>query len=92
MKHLSDYLKEHTILRDVLPLRKPYAIFIEPSNFCNFRCVQCPHGTDNYSDIAGPLMNMSRECIDKVIDQLATFDTPLGGGRTLPRNSTLFGR
>lgn len=74
MEYYSELSKKRTILRDVLPLKKPYALFIEPSNFCNFHCVQCPHGTDNYSDIAGPLMNMSRACMDRLIDELAAWE------------------
>ena len=28
-------------LREVLPLRKPFTVIIEPSSLCNFRCIQC---------------------------------------------------
>lgn len=36
-------------LMQVLPLRKPFTVLIEPTSLCNFRCVQCfqslPHST-----------------------------------------------
>ena len=28
-------------LRDIIPLKKPFTLLIEPSNYCNFKCIQC---------------------------------------------------
>lgn len=62
--------KNRRKLRDLIPLSKPFTIFIEPTNLCNFNCVQCPHGLDEYREKAGPLMNMSEECFVKIVSDL----------------------
>ena len=55
-------LKEHNRhnLIDVIPLNKPFTLLIEPSNFCNFRCVSCFHSLkeENYLTQNRGLMDM----------------------------------
>jgi len=34
-------------LRDTVPLRAPFALYVEPTNICNFKCVYCP---ESFSD------------------------------------------
>ena len=36
-------LKAHP-LAELLPLKVPYSLNIDPSNVCNFRCTFCPTG------------------------------------------------
>lgn len=36
---LKNY-KRHNLI-DVIPLNKPFTLLIEPSNLCNFKCIQC---------------------------------------------------
>lgn len=57
-------------MTDVIPLDVPFTIFIEPTNYCNFRCVQCPHGLDNYAELAGPMGNMDMKCFEKLVADL----------------------
>lgn len=57
-------------LVDIIPLKKPFTIFIEPTNVCNFKCVQCPHGLDNYGELSGPLKHMDNICFQKIISDL----------------------
>lgn len=47
-------------LREVIPLKKPYTLLIEPSNYCNFRCIQCFQSlkTENYLTQNRGLMDM----------------------------------
>lgn len=37
-------------LIDIIPLKKPFTLLIEPSNYCNFRCISCFQSiqADNY--------------------------------------------
>lgn len=36
---LKEYKRQNLI--DIIPLKKPFTLLIEPSNYCNFRCVSC---------------------------------------------------
>lgn len=73
-KEVTPYSKlgksNRQILKDILPLEKPFTIFIEPSNSCNFRCLQCPHGLDDYEEKAGPIGNMSEEVFSKLLNDM----------------------
>lgn len=36
---LKNHKRQNLI--DIIPLKKPFTLLIEPSNYCNFRCVSC---------------------------------------------------
>ena len=59
-----------TVLRDVVPLPRPFTIFVEPTNICNFRCVYCPESFDNFEARAGGLSRMDIEAFERVSDQI----------------------
>lgn len=61
-------------LMEVLPLPKPFTLLIEPSNLCNFRCIQCFQSlrSDNY--FTRNRMNMPLTRFRKVIEQLQAWD------------------
>lgn len=63
-------------LIDVLPLPKPFTVYIEPSSFCNFKCVQCFQNIreDNY--FTRNRMNMPLARFQKIIKQLQTWEGP----------------
>ena len=63
-------------LMEVLPLPKPFTVYIEPSSLCNFRCVQCFQSikTDNY--FTRSRMNMPLERFREIIRQLQTWGGP----------------
>lgn len=71
-------------LVDIIPLEKPFTIFIEPTNLCNFRCVQCPHGMDDYAEKAGPLGNMSMECFGKLLTDIREWRKELEESEETP--------
>ncbi len=58
-------------MKDVVPLPKPYVLFIDPSSICNFKCKQCFHSNDNYNDAA----YMELELFKKIIDDLKNWDS-----------------
>ena len=63
-------------LIEVLPLRKPFTVLIEPSSFCNFRCIQCFQGIEKGNDFSRNRMNMPMTRFRKVIEQLQSWDGP----------------
>lgn len=71
-------LKEHNRqnLRDVIPLKKPYTLIIEPTNMCNFRCIQCFQsiGDENYFN--QNRMTMSMEYFMRIIEQMKGWEGP----------------
>jgi len=40
-------------LRDEVPLSYPLAIYVEPTNKCNFKCKFCPESFEDYSELSG---------------------------------------
>ena len=66
-----------TELRDVVPLDTPYALYIDPTNLCNFHCSFCPRNLDNFHDIAGDYKNMDLKLFKKIISDVEKFPKKL---------------
>ena len=67
-------LKLHrTNLRDSIPLDMPFTLFVDPSNFCNFKCSFCPRNQDDFVDYAGAYKHMSINLFSKIVDDLQAF-------------------
>lgn len=64
---VKEYSENRTRLIDVLPISVPYCISIETSNICNYKCVMCPQGSDNYEKLTGSLQNMKQDCFEEVV-------------------------
>jgi len=61
-------------LENVLPLRTPYVIFIDPSDACNFKCSFCPTGDPGLMKTVGrPLKQMDWALYKKIIDDVCGF-------------------
>lgn len=71
-------LKEHDRhnLRDVIPLKKPFTLIIEPTSLCNFRCIQCFQSIRGQTPFTGLRQHMDMECFHKVIDELKRWEGP----------------
>jgi len=70
---MSDFIlisHDRSPLRDMLPLRKPLSLFIEPTNVCNFRCTPCVHGSENTRNDLKPLRHMEMALYGKLIREL----------------------
>ena len=63
-------------LAEVVPLKSPYVIFLEPSGVCNFRCGFCPVNNSTYNNKERKQI-MSTEIFDKVIHDLLEFEEPI---------------
>ena len=64
-------------LMDVLPLRKPFTVIVEPSSLCNFRCIQCFQSIKGESDFTRMRGNMPLERFRRVLDQLRSWPGPM---------------
>ncbi|MBU2703216.1 radical SAM protein with 4Fe4S-binding SPASM domain [Sporomusaceae bacterium BoRhaA] len=62
------------ILKDIMPLKKPLSIFIEPTNICNFRCAPCVHGNEKTRNDLKPFINMDMELFNKIINNIKSWD------------------
>lgn len=74
------YPERRMVLKERLPLALPLCISIEPTNLCNFKCVMCYHGNNEYAEGAKPLKNMDMSCFNKVISDIKDWLKTLEGG------------
>ncbi|MDD4591656.1 MAG: SPASM domain-containing protein [Parabacteroides sp.] len=63
-------------LRNMLPLKKPLSLFIEPTNLCNFKCTPCVHGSKNTLNDLKPLKHMDMVLYNKLIRELQDWEGP----------------
>ncbi|MVX62333.1 radical SAM protein [Clostridium chromiireducens] len=66
--------KKRRILKDMLPLNKPLAVFIEPTNFCNFRCTPCAHGQEKNRNDLKPFRHIDMDLYKKMIYELRDWE------------------
>lgn len=72
------YTENRVRLKDVIPLEMPMCVCIEPTNLCNFKCVMCFHGNNEYAEGAKPLQNMSMEIFEKTVCDLEQWKEKAG--------------
>jgi len=63
-------------LMEVLPLRKPFTVLIEPSSLCNFKCIQCFQSIKGDSYFTRNRSNMPMARFQRVIEQLKAWPGP----------------
>ncbi len=68
-----------TSLRDAVPLRAPFTIYVEATNICNFKCVYCPESFDDFEERSGGLTRLDLAAFEKISSQIAQ----MGGVKTL---------
>jgi radical SAM protein with 4Fe4S-binding SPASM domain len=66
-------------LRDTVPLRAPFALYVEPTNICNFKCVYCPESFSDFEERSGGLHRLDLGAFERISDQVLE----LGGVKTL---------
>lgn len=76
MKEFTIISHDRKPLRDMLPLKKPLSLFIEPTNLCNFRCTPCAHGSENTRNDLKPLRHMDMVLFKKLIRELQEWSGP----------------
>jgi MoaA/NifB/PqqE/SkfB family radical SAM enzyme len=71
-------LDERTPLQDVIPLRTPFVLFVDPASACNFLCKFCPTGHRDLIDDTGRYQGvMHFDLFCKIVDDLQGFDEPI---------------
>lgn len=63
-------------LEEVLPLRTPYSLVIDPCNLCNFRCRFCAMQTAD-ADLSYKKQLMPMDLYKKIVDDIAAFPDQL---------------
>ena len=72
-KYLTNPIRsDRKPLYEMLPLKHPLRVLIDPSDICNFRCEFC---FQSKRDFKGT--KMTRETFDKVVEQLREFEEPI---------------
>ncbi len=74
MKQYTKLKEDRHVLRDVIPLHKPFTLLIEPSNYCNFRCVSCFQSLRQSNYITDHRCLMDLTCFQKIIHQMQTWE------------------
>lgn len=71
-------LEKRTKLEEVIPLKAPFVIFVDPSDRCNFGCKFCPTGNKQLmKEIGRPLKAMNFDLFKKIIDDIQEFEQPI---------------
>ncbi len=65
--------KERSKLIDILPVRMPLGLCVEPTNKCNFKCIQCAVSLDEFKKIIGHRFHMSMDLYEKIIRDVKTM-------------------
>ena len=61
------------VLRDEIPLSKPYTLLIEPSSLCNFRCIMCFQSAKEQGSFRYKRSLMTMECFEKAVNQASKW-------------------
>lgn len=65
-------------LENVIPLRTPFTLYIDPSSGCNFQCIFCPTGDRNLiKQVNRKITQMSFDLFKKIIDDINYFDNQI---------------
>ena len=64
-------------LKEVVPLDTPYALFIDPTNLCNFHCSFCPRNLNCFHDYAGKYTHMDLDLFNKILYDIKLFKKKL---------------
>lgn len=72
-------LENRTRLEEVIPLRTPFVIFMDPADTCNFKCKFCPTGhKELMKNISGRNFGIiDFELYKKIIDDICEFEEPI---------------
>ncbi len=73
----SDLTTMRNDLKNIVPLDTPYALYIDPTNLCNFRCSFCPRNLKSFHDYAGKYTHMNLELFKKIICDIKMFSRKL---------------
>lgn len=84
--------KNRNVLGEVVPLATPYIVVVEPSGFCNLKCVFCPINDDKYKNTIKRKF-MEFKLFKKLVEDIKYFPNKLkvlrfiGNGEPLMNSS-----
>jgi len=70
-KVISQVHHDRLTLQRLIPLTTPFVIYVEPSGYCNLKCVFCPHGIKGTTVLKKDLMSV--KLFKKLVDDLSMF-------------------
>lgn len=71
-------LENRESLADNIPLNTPWVIFVDPCDWCNFRCRFCPSGDKSLlNDVGRPQTFMKFDLFKKIVDDICEFEKPI---------------
>ncbi len=69
-----DLKNQRKKLSEVIPLKMPFTLFVDPTNWCNFKCSFCPRNFDDFSTYAGEFQHMDMILFEKIMKDLKKCD------------------
>ena len=74
----TNHEQPRTNLEDVIPLRTPFVVMVDPSSACNLKCLFCPTGDRQKIRETGRFQGYMRfETYKKIIDDFEDFEDPV---------------
>jgi len=73
LKKYSELCQERVLLKDTVPLETPFALHIEPTNWCNFKCTFCPRNNDDFINYVGSFCHMDLKLFSKILNEAKQF-------------------
>ena len=67
---------KRTPLEQVVPLKAPYSLYIDPCGICNFSCNFCPCNRSDYLKKERHTM-MDFDLFQKIVDDMGEFEEPV---------------
>lgn len=67
--------RERIDLQAAVPLDGPLAVYIEPTNICNFRCIFCPESFADYEEQSGGLFRLTPTDFGRIADEIEAIGT-----------------
>ena len=67
MKSFTAKNADRMSLEKILPLAMPLGLCIEPTNYCNFHCIQCPLSLPQFSEEVGGRLHLSFSLYEKIV-------------------------
>lgn len=73
---MEKYLELHNkrvLLREAIPLPMPFTLFVDPTNWCNFKCSFCPRNGEDFHKYAGDYQHMPLSLFKKIVGDVKAF-------------------
>jgi len=74
MKQVLSYTdlqkNERKNLANLVPMDMPFALYFDPTNYCNFKCLYCPQSFNDFHDSVGGSKHLDLALFDKVALEL----------------------